>query len=71
MDSQTMDELQIGNISMDNKAKSHMEKPSKPNLAHMRSNNSTLDLAYIYADPLLIEVQQSGPGNKKILVDFN
>ena len=32
------------------------------------ANNSTLDLAYIYADPLLIEV---GVGSKRELVDFN
>jgi len=42
---------------MNDKSKSQMEKPIKPpSLAHTRSNNSTLDLAYIYADPLLLEV---------------
>lgn len=56
---------------MENKAKSQKEKILKPSLAHTRSNNSTLDLAYIYADPLLIEVLLTGPGNRKTLVDFN
>ncbi len=44
------------------------QKNHLPSLIHGKSNSSTLDLAYIFADPLLIEV---GVGSKKSLVDFN
>jgi hypothetical protein len=54
-------------INIDAKSKSNIDNYS-PILTHTRSNNSTLDMAYLYADPLLIEVQTT---TKKLLVDFN